>query len=125
MNKLGGYDTFDFIGIVETSVNREAKNYTIPRDIQSDGSSPKGFKVNSTYDTQVTKTITVNSGWIDQDHFDWLIELLSSNNIYSYTETFQNYLNVTGYKYTRSSLDDLYEMEVTFTHTIFENNISV
>ena len=125
LNKLGGFDTFDFVGVVENSINRDNKNYTIPRDLRSDGSSPEGFKNFATYDTKVTKTITVNSGWIDEDHFDWLIELMHSNTIYSYSEPNQNYLNVSGYKYTKSSLDDLYELEVTLVHTIFENTISV
>jgi len=50
-NKLGAYDTFDFIGIVENSVNRTKKNYTVPRNISSDGSSPEGFKNIATFDT--------------------------------------------------------------------------
>jgi hypothetical protein len=124
-NKLGAYDTFDFVGIVEDSITRTNKNYTIPRQINNNGSSPVGFKNEAMFDTQVTKTITVNSGWIDQDHFDWLIELMQSNNIYSYTEDNQNYLNVTGFTYTKSSLDDLYELEITFKLTIFENSVSV
>ena len=124
-NKLGGYDTFDFVGVVENTISRTAKNYTIPREIRSDGSSPQGFKNLATYDTKVVNQVIVNSGWIDEDHFDWLRELLESNNIYSYSEVNQNYLNVGGYTYKKSSLDDLYEMEVTFNHTIFNNSITV
>lgn len=124
-NKLGGTDTFDFIGVVENSIDRTIKSYTVPREITSNGSSPQGFKSNATYDTKITKNIVVNSGWIDQDHFDWLIELLSSNNIYSYSEPNQNYLNLVDFSYIKSSLDDLFEIEITFTHTIFENNITV
>ena len=124
-NKLGAFDTFDFIGVVEETIDRNKKTYTIPREIRSDGSSPEGFKNTATFDTRVTKKLVVNSGWIDNDHFDWLIELLSSNNVYSYTEPNQNYLNVDGFKYTQSSLDDLYEIEVNFTATIYENNVTV
>lgn len=125
LNKLGAYDTFDFVGVVEDSIERVNKNYTIPRQVNSDGSSPVGFKNTAMYDTQVTKTITVNSGWIDEDHFNWLIELMNTNDIYSYTEDNQNYLNVIAYKYTKSSLDEPYELEVTFKLTIFENTINV
>jgi len=125
LNTLGAYDTFDFVGVVENSIQRVNKNYTVPREINSDGSSPVGFKNEAMYDTQVTKTITVNSGWIDSAHFDWLIQLMESNSIYSYTEDNQNYLNVLNFSYNKSSLDDLFEVEVTFTQTIFENNITI
>ena len=124
-NKLGAYDTFDFIGVVENTISRVSKNYTIPREINPDGSSPQQFKNLSTYDTKVVNQVIVNSGWIDEEHFNWLIELLQSNNIYSYSEPNQNYLNVSGYTYKKSSLDDLFEIEVTYNHTIFNNGISV
>lgn len=124
-NKIGGDDTFDFVGIVENSVLRENKIYTVPKEIQVGGKSPEGFKSEATYDTKVTKIITVNSGWIDSDHFNWLIELLSSNNIYSYTEDYQNYLNFESFTYLKSSLDDLFEVEVTFRLTTYENSISI
>ena len=124
-NKLGGYDTFDFIGEVESSVTRENKTYTVPREILSDGSSPKGFKNNAMFDTKVTKTFSVNTGWINETHFNWLIELLSSNNIYSYTEENQNYLTVTSVNYTKSSLDDLFDITVSFRLTLYENSITV
>jgi len=84
-----------------------------------------GFKSSAMFDTQVTKTVTVNSGWIDETHFDWLIELMNTNDIYSYTEVNQNYLKVSKYKYKKSSLDDLFELEITFQQTIIENNVTV
>lgn len=124
-NKQGVYDTFDFIGIVEETIDRSSKTYTVPRLINNSGASPEAFKSTSSYDTTVVKRIVVNSGWIDQDHFDWLVELMGSNNLFSYTTTYDNYLNVSGFQYSKSSLDDLYNLEVTFTATIRENNISV
>lgn len=125
LNKLGGYDTFDFVGVVENSVVRENQTYTVPRRIGVQGNSPQGFKSTAMYDTKVTKTITVNTGWIDSDHFDWLIELLSSNDIYSYTEEDQNYLILESYDYVKSSLEDLFDIEIQFRQTLYENNISV
>lgn len=124
-NKLGTYDTFDFLGIVENSINRSNKLYVVPRDINADGSSSEGFKTLTTYDTKVTKTLTVNSGWLNEATFDWLIELLSSNNIYSYTEEYQNYLNVGGYTYTKNTNENTYNLEIQFVHNIIENTCSV
>lgn len=124
-NELGGYDSFDFVGIVENSIDRSSSPYTVPLQYNDDGSLLQGSKYNSTYNTLVTKTIVANSGWIDEDHYNWLIELLKSNNIYSYTTEDQNYLTVNNFTYTKSSLDDLYQVEVSFTQTIHENNITV
>ena len=124
-NKLGGYDIFDFTGIVENTLDRTAGSYAVPRDINPDGSSPLGFNANSTYNTLETKTITMNSGWLNSQHYLWLQELLASNKIYSYTESDQPYLNITAYTYKKSSLEDLFDMEITFSYTLNESNISI
>lgn len=124
-NKLGGYDSFDFIGVVERTVSRTTGTYTVPIAFNQDGSAGQGFKSTATYNTKVVNKLIMNSGWIDVDHFEWLKELLESNDVYSYTTDNQNYLNLSGFKYKRSSLDDLYEVEVTFDQTIYENSIEV
>ena len=121
-NRPGGYDTFEFSGSIAETVTRESKTLTVPLDIQNKGRVPEGFKREASFDTFVTEQFTVNTGWIDLDHFNWLQELLSSNNIYSYTTEFQSYLTVTGYKYEKSNLDSLYNMEVTFKKTFRENS---
>lgn len=124
-NKVGGYDSFDFVGIVEDTIDRSKGTYTLPITFNQDGSAAQGFKSTATFNTRVTNKIIVNSGWIDEDHFDWLKELMESNDIYSYTTDNQNYLNLDSFKYKKSSLDDLYEVECTFTQTIYENNIEI
>jgi hypothetical protein len=124
-NKLGGYDIFDFTGIVENTLDRVAGSYQVPRQIQSDGSSPLGFNSKSTYNTQETKTITVNSGWLNTAHYLWLQELLASNKIYDYTDSNQPYLNITAFTYKKSSLEDLFDMEITFMYTLQESNINI
>ena len=124
-NSLGMYDAFDFIGEVEETIDRENDTYTVPLSFSTTGSLQFGFKNTATYNTKITKELVVNSGWIDEAHFDWLMELMKSNNIYSTSTTNQNYLNLTGYTYDKSSLDDLFNIEATFVWTIYENNITV
>lgn len=124
-NKLGGYDSFDFIGIVERTIDRSSGTYTVPINYNQDGSAGQGFKSTATFDTKVTNKLVMNSGWIDLEHFEWLKELLESNDVYSYTTSNQNYLNVDAFKYNRSSLDDLYEVEITVTQTIYENSVNI
>jgi hypothetical protein len=124
-NSLGGYDAFDFKGVIERSVERSSGLYTVPREYANDGSSSKGFNVATTYNTQCVKTISCNTGWINSEHMDYLIDLLKSNTIFSYTETAQNYLNVVSYTYKKSSLEDLFDVDVTFRFTLMENTISI
>ena len=124
-NALGMYDAFDFIGEVEETISRDNDTYTVPLSFASTGSLQYGFKNTATYNTKIVKKVVVNSGWIDEAHFDWLMELMKSNNIYSTSTTNQNYLNLVGYDYNKSSLDDLFNIEAEFEWTIYENNITV
>lgn len=125
LNKLGTFDTFDFVGQSEASTDRTSKSYTLARDINIDGSVDDGFKYNASYDVHTTKKLTVNSGWIDSQTFDWLGEIVNSNEIYIYSEVHDNYVNITGFKYTKSSNDTLYNIQLELSETIYENNISV
>ena len=124
-NVLGGWDSFDFVGIVEQTINRTSGSYTVPIAYNTDGSAGEGFKSTASYNTKVLNKIIVNSGWLSESHFDWLKELMKSNDIYSYTTANQNYLNLDAFKYQKDSLTDLYEIECTFTQTIYENSIDV
>jgi hypothetical protein len=125
MNKLGTYDTHDFIGNDQYSIERESKEYTLPRTFDSNGATSFGFKYNANYDTQVTKKINVNSGWINQQQFEWLIELLASNNVYIYSLPYDNYVQITGYKYNRGTKDTLYSLDLELTYTIADNNVTI
>jgi len=125
LNKLGTFDSFDFTGLAENGLDRTSKSYTIARDINLDGSLNKGFKYNATYDTAVTKKLTVNSGWINSQTFDWLMELINSNEVYVYSNDYDNYVNITGFKYSKSSNDTLYNLELQFNETISQNNITI
>ena len=124
-NLLGGYDAFDFVGIIEETIDRTYGTYTLPLTANKDGSQSQGFKKTSTYNVQTVKKVTVNSGWLNEEHFNWLNELMQSNEIYSYTTDNMNYLNLTSFKYKKTSNDDLYDVECTFLLTIYENNISL
>jgi hypothetical protein len=119
------YDSFDFIGIVEETVLRESGTYTVPINFNPNGSMSSGQKHLATYDTKVTKKVICNTGWIDETHFDWLMELLKSNNIYSTSTTYSNYLNLTDWTYKKSSLDDLFDCEFSFEWTVWGNNTSI
>ena len=124
-NALGMYDSFDFVGVVEDTIKREFDTYTIPINYVIGGALRSGEKNTATFNTKVTKLVIVNTGWIDTAHFDWLMEILKSNNIYTTNTDYTNFLNLTGFSYRKSSLDDLFDAEFTFEWTIYENNVGV
>jgi hypothetical protein len=124
-SKHGVWDIFDFSGEIVNDVNFSNEEMEVPRAITFKGNSPYGFQAKTVYDTKVTKKIACNSGWIDEEHFDWLIELLGSNRIYNYTDTVQPFLIVKSVNYQKSSNDDLFNIDVVFEETLHENNISV
>jgi hypothetical protein len=123
-NALGMYDSFDFVGVIEETINREQSTYTKPLTYGVQGNVELGFKSTTAYDTKVTKKVVCNSGWIDADHFTWLRELLKSNNIFSYANFNPNYLVLREFEYVKNNEDDQYNMKVTFEYTIFETNVT-
>jgi hypothetical protein len=125
LNKLGTFDTFEFIGLQEETIDRTSKQITLPLTPNADGSYSEGFKYSANYDVQVTKKVVLNSGLLDQAHFDWLQELMASNEIYSYSEEFVNYLKLDSFKYQKNTQSNEYNIEVTFIQTIYESNVSI
>ena len=127
LNELGCYDTFSFVGEIVDNVERETGNYEVPLEINGDGSLERGFQKNTVYNTKITKTIKANSGWIDEDHRDWLVNsLLNSNRIYQITDGDENFLTIASVQTsTKSSNETLYQLNVTFKLTQYENNVNV
>ena len=125
LNKLGCYDIFDWSGEVVDSQDIFFEEYQQPRQIGLDGSSERGFKHNTVYDTRFTKQVTVNSGSINEETYDWLMELLQSNRIYNYTEPNQPYLTYEGHTATKSTNENEYFVQAVFRATIHENNVKV
>jgi hypothetical protein len=125
LNKWGVWSIFDFSGEIVNGVIQTNQAMEVPREIGLLGASPKGFQANTIFDTKATDTIDVNSGWIDEKHFDWLIELLASNRIYNYTDDNQPFLIVKSVNYKKSSNDDLFTVDVSFSETLQVNNVSI
>lgn len=125
INKLGTFDSFDFYGQAEETFERSAKTYTVPREPNADGSLNAGFKYNAAYDVAVTKKLTVNSGFIDSETMDWLSEVINSNEIYIYSNQYDNYVTVAGFKHSKSTNETLFNLELELDYTIFENNVSI
>lgn len=124
LQSKGCWDIFDFSGEIVDSINHENEKMEVPRQISVRGNSPLGFQANTVYATKVLKKHACNTGWIDEAHFNWLIELMASNRIYNYTDEAQPFITIDSVGYSKSSNDDLYSIDVVFTETLIENNIS-
>ena len=125
LNKWGVWSIWDFNGEIVNGVIQTNQAMEVPREIGLLGASPKGFQANTIFDTKATDTIDVSSGWIDEKHFNWLIELLASNRIYNYTDDNQPFLIVKSVNYKKSSNDDLFTVDVSFSETLQVNNVSI
>lgn len=124
-NELGGYDTFDFIGVKTETIDREVSIYEKPLNYQLGGNLLPGFKSKGLYDNKVTKKVIGNTGWITSETFDWLIELMKTNNVYCYTEPNQPHLIITDVTYESRTDEELFNITCTFTYSITENNVSM
>jgi hypothetical protein len=124
-NKLGTYDTYDFInGNIQEDILREVSNYYVPLQFNDNGSVVEGAKLNAIYSNSVTKKLTVNSGYITKTEFDWLLELFTSNEIYNYNDTV-NFLKLDSFKYVKNTSSSEYIIECVFLKTLPENNVSI
>ncbi len=85
LNRLGGYDAFNFYGRNNSEHKIERKNYKkTPNRIDASGnySYSKSDKEKVQYYTKTTEKISCNSDWITEEEEKWLLELIESPEIY-------------------------------------------
>jgi len=84
LNKMGGFDSFDFRYVSRSKINITRSNYKKYTGTESGGawsyaSDERGY---SQYDTLIQDTITVNSDWITDAEANWLEEMFTSPAVY-------------------------------------------
>lgn len=117
-NKLGGYDTFDFIRASQKSTNIQRNKYEKVMGNFKSGSSytyADADRFETNYHTSYKENIKLNSDWITEDESIWLQELLTSNDIR--IDSGANYLipvNVTETNYTQrqAKTDKIFNIEI-------------
>jgi len=84
LNRLGGLDAFDFT--LKSMVNREIKDKTFLRQYNTLSAGSYGYTSESfgtvTYDTEVNKSLILNSDIVTDTQAEWLEELATSPVIY-------------------------------------------
>ncbi len=78
-NSFGCFDIFQFDGTQSETINTNPLVYT--QTIQSQTGWIPSQKYKGVYDANPTIQLTLNSGWVDLNHYRWLQELLSSTDV--------------------------------------------
>lgn len=141
LNPLGGYDSLTPRGVIVKSIDVDRDNYnrTLKHETVNKHNGlpyPDYEKVTteSTYATQTTVSYSINTGWLDKDHADWLRDMVQSTEIYLVDPTMERETRtidgwqprrvlVRGFKWERSSLDDSYALSIEVSLTINRANL--
>jgi len=126
LNEYGGYDSFNFLGQNTDTISRGASDLRKTVDYNF----PDGYEINSVYDTNVTLQWKMESGAIDEDHFNFLQSLLNSNKVYLVNKRGNNFDGITfctvsEFTYEKINTTNQYNVSLTLNKTIKQNNISV
>jgi len=137
-NSLGVYDQFEFEGQQIRTMSADFSNY-------EKGLTNTNFNlitlrkdgVNLRYNAKVSYEITINTGWINYLHMEWLKEIIKSNEWYT-DDIFQyfdlnleisnratwNALLLDGFEFQEDPVNKLFNLSCKFIYSIPENTIS-
>lgn len=122
LNKLGGFDSFNFYGASSESNDIERKMYKKNPD-RLDGSGnytySKSDREKIQYYTKTKKKLKVYSDWITETEDAWLLELIESPEIY--IQSGANLLSVasvdlTSHKKRKHATDKVFNLELTLEY---------
>jgi histidinol-phosphate/aromatic aminotransferase/cobyric acid decarboxylase-like protein len=78
MNKLGAWDSFNFIKNSQRAIDIERKQFKAPLEI----GYAKSDRLKQNYNTTITDVININSDWVSDEVSELLEELATSPLIY-------------------------------------------
>ncbi len=106
LNKLGGFESYDFIKKSQKSVTIEKNDYgKLPYVMDASGNinyNTSGgvlYEDRATYSAQFTEKITLNSDWITDNEYAWLKELMLSPLVYIEQSGYYVPIAITGTEY--------------------------
>jgi len=134
LNKLGGYDSFNFSLVSKNNYNIERAEYTKNRfefatrtagDYNFYNSSTNAFydytlqsRGKSVFWQTVGETLKVTSDWITEEEATWLLELFTSRDIYLEADNGLVAMNIkaTSYETKKKENEKLFNIEVEFEY---------
>lgn len=120
LNRLGGYDTFNFSLVNRKSVEVERENFTKADWQQTSGRMQTWDAYNRYNETKVPYSvrhknkIRLTSDWVSEINYNWLEQLVASTNAYLEAQSFYLPLYITNnnYEYKISGVDKLFNLEI-------------
>ena len=119
LNKLGGYDFFDF-----TMVSKEASDIersTYKKSLGTYGSSSFTYTANdrgySQFHTRIKDKVSIQSDWVRESVYEWLEELVTSPDVYLDDGTTLIPINITNTSFERKKEvnEKLFNLQLEYT----------
>ena len=121
LNRLGGWDTYYFIGDNNTSDSRQTSDYSKTLPVTSNPFNRGSAQFNINY----TRGLSLSSGQLTNCEFIWLEELLASNDIYIVNSKGElEAVILTKFDRKFSSREQLYTIDIEVEKSIPTNNIN-
>ena len=120
VNKLGGWNQFPFFKASYNSIDVKNSNYNLmQKDVVYDPrrGQTKPFNING------TETIKVNSGWVTEDYFEWIQDMMLSDTILYSDDEIPVTIKTTSMQ-KRTSINDKninYTLEFDFANKLINN----
>jgi len=121
LNKMGGFDSFDFRYLSRSKMNITRSNYKMQTGTENGGtwgyqSNERGY---NQYNTLIQDTITINSDWINDDQATWLEELFTSPAVYlEHADKSLVAINIqtNSYEIQKKANDKLINIQLSFSY---------
>ena len=131
-NKLGAWDSFEFLGIQAKTLQRTQKE--VQRALPFDANTRLGATlISDAVDSEITLTYKIDSdttysaesGLIDRSHYDWISSLLDSPSIITFDKTNRQFraLIVTDYEYLWNNDNTEFNLRISYKYTVNNNTI--
>jgi len=122
LNKLGGFDAFNFTKVNKTTTDINRKTYkTTPSRVSGSGYAYSyKDKANITYYVSKSEKMKLVSDWLTDEEHSWLLELVASQDIYLETTNAKGdvqykpieKVNQKSYVETTGNVDKLFNLEI-------------
>lgn len=126
INRLGAWDTLEFRGESEVSVDKSSINIERNSPIITNTDSTISYDQILTNKINYSKTYTVNTGFIYKTHYSWTSEILSSPAVYLWNEELRKWqaVIIDTSSYSFNSKDDEFNLSITFKFAYSEQTIT-
>lgn len=117
-NRLGGYDYYNFTEKTTKRMEVTKTGFKRPLDPTRTLYSGSNLRQNVTTDVKFEETITISTDWMTEDEYNWLNELLTSEDVYIIEGLFQKPIQIveTNFEYKTYQNQDIFILFLTFKY---------